>query len=372
MTAPRKTTARRYPPHLLARLRTLRRRMKRASVEAMLITCPADIRYLTDFAGDDSWLLVTGRQAYVISDFRFQEQIDRTSPFVTAIMRTEAMTKTAAGLIGDHKLRRIAFQAEHLSVQLHQTLGKVIGERKWKATTGWLLEQRAIKDDHEQRAIRRAIRIQQAAFEQWRAQLRVGMTERQAVAILEHHMRDAGGEGPSFPTIVAVGPNSSLPHAVPGDAKVRRRQPILIDFGTVWGGYCSDLTRVLSIGPMSRDLREVYEVVLEAQQAAIGAIVPGVKLKDVDAVARKIICDAGHGERFGHGLGHGIGLDIHEQPTLSGRSEGTLAPGHVVTVEPGIYLPGIGGVRIEDDVLVTGNGRRRLSSLKRTVESAMI
>ncbi len=379
MTAPTPVPApgksrskKKYPPHLLVRLRKLRQRMRKASLDAVLITYPRDIRYLTNFIGEDSWMFVSSREVIILSDSRFEEEIAINSLFCTAVIRTGAMHLAAAAQIQDHRWRKVGIQTEHLTVQLHQALAKEVGPRKLKPITNWLIEQRAIKDATELRHIRRAIRIQQDAFEQLRTEIKTGMTEQQVTARLEFLMRDAGGEGPSFPTIVAAGTNSSLPHAIPGAAKIKRGEPILIDFGTVVGGYCSDLTRVIHRGPLKRDLREVYRVVLEAQQAAIRIIKPGVKLKDVDKVARKIIDEAGYGDRFGHGLGHGIGLDIHELPTLSGRSKGTLQPGHVVTVEPGIYLPGVGGVRIEDDVLVTKTGRSVLSNLKRDAESAII
>jgi Xaa-Pro aminopeptidase len=346
--------------------------MKKSGLDGLLITYPRDIQYLTDFTGEDSWLVVTARQLWILSDFRLEEQIARSSPFAKAVIRTKAMQKAAAEVIGDLKLRRIGFQSEHMTVQTHKVLAGEVGVRKLKPINGWLVEQRAVKDEVELKHIRRAIRIQQQAFKQLREEVRLGMTELEITALLENHMREGGGEGPSFPIIVATGPNSSLCHAIPGKSRVRKGQPLLIDFGTVSGGYCSDMTRVLSFGPLRKPLDEVYKVVLEAQQAAIEAIKPGVKLRDVDAVARKIIADAGYGDRFGHGLGHGIGLDIHEQPVLSGKVKGLLQPGHVVTVEPGIYLPGVGGIRIEDDVEVTAKGRRVLSNLPKTPKSAII
>lgn len=346
--------------------------MKESGLDGLLISYSRDIQYLTDFTGEDSWLLVTARQLWILSDFRLEEQIARSSPFAKAVIRTKAMQKAAAEVIGDLKLRRIGFQAEHMTVQAHKALTNEISARKLKPINGWLVEQRAVKDEVELKHIRRAIRIQQQAFKQLREDVRLGMSELEITALLESHMREGGGEGPSFPIIVATGPNSSLCHAIPGKSPVRKGQPLLIDFGTVSGGYRSDMTRVLSFGPLRKPLDEVYKVVLEAQQAAIAAIGPGVKLKAVDAVARKIIADAGYGDRFGHGLGHGIGLDIHEQPVLSGKVTGVLEPGHVVTVEPGIYLPGVGGIRIEDDVEVTAKGRRVLSNLPKTPKSAII
>ncbi|HEX7010598.1 MAG TPA: M24 family metallopeptidase, partial [Phycisphaeraceae bacterium] len=188
-----------------------------------------------------------------------------------------------------------------------------------------------------------------------------------------YQMRKLGADGPSFPTIVAADASASLPHAIPGPRKLRKNGIVLIDWGARWGGYCSDLTRVVALGRMPPKLREIYQIVLDAQLAAIDAIAPGKPLKEVDAAARRLIERAGYGRQFGHSLGHGIGLDIHEMPTLSPRSDkGELEPGHVVTVEPGIYLPGIGGVRIEDDVLVTPRGAQVLSRLPKDLKSAMI
>ena len=185
-------------------------------------------------------------------------------------------------------------------------------------------------------------------------------------------MRLLGADGPSFPTIVAADANASLPHAIPGRRKVKKGGIVLIDWGAKWGGYCSDLTRVVALGKMPAKIQEIYQIVYDAQRAAIDAIEPGKALKEIDAAARTVIEKAGFGDQFGHSLGHGLGLDVHEQPTLSGRSKGSLEPGHVVTVEPGIYLPGVGGVRIEDDVLVTAKGRRVLSDLPATIGSTII
>jgi Xaa-Pro aminopeptidase len=235
-----------------------------------------------------------------------------------------------------------------------------------------LLDQRAVKQPMEISAIRQALKIQRQAFRRTLDQLRPGQTENQVAAFLEYQMRLLGADGASFPTIAAADANAALPHAIPGPRKLRRGGILLIDWGARFRGYCGDLTRVVALGKMPPKLREVYKVVLDAQLAAIDAVGPGKRLKDIDAVARCMIEKAGYGEYFGHGLGHGIGLDIHEQPVLSRRAKGELRPGHVVTVEPGIYLPGVGGVRIEDDVLVTARGRQVLSDLPKSLESAII
>jgi Xaa-Pro aminopeptidase len=257
-------------------------------------------------------------------------------------------------------------------VAQHKSLKKKLGKKHIEPIDDGLLKQRAVKSPDEIKAIRAALAIQQQAFVDLRDVLKPGETERQIAASLEFLMRSAGADGPSFPTIVAADANASLPHAVPGDRKLKAGGSVLIDFGARAHGYCSDLTRVVGLGSMPAKIKEIYKVVLEAQLAAIAAIKPGAKLRDIDAAARDVIVKAGYGPQFGHSTGHGIGLDIHEQPTLAARSEGSLEPGHVVTVEPGIYLPGVGGVRIEDDVLVTDKGHTVLSDLPKSLESAII
>ena len=218
----------------------------------------------------------------------------------------------------------------------------------------------------------KALRNAEEAFLAMRKTIKVGQTEQEMAARLEYEMKLRGASGPSFPTICAEGANSALPHASPGQRKVKRGSAVLFDWGARVNGYCSDLTRMVFVGSIPRKIGEIYEIVLEAQLAAIDAIRPGRRMCDVDAVARKIVTDAGYGERFNHGLGHGLGIDVHEAPSLSWRSKAKLEPGMLVTAEPGIYLPGIGGVRIEDDVLVTRTGKRVLSKLSKTMKDAVI
>lgn len=365
---PRTTTAHTH------RITTLQRRMADWQVDALLIVHPVDIRYLTGFVGDDSWALVRSRsrQVHVLSDFRFQEQIEREAPRVTAIIRRKSLADELKKLADRLKLRRIGLQAQHVTLAQRRQLAKALGAAALKEVDDGLVMQRAVKDAAETRTITRAIRIAQDAFAAVLATLEPGQTEQQVAARLEYEMRCRGASGASFPVIVAADANASLPHAIPGKRKIRKGGTILFDWGAVVDGYCSDLTRVVALGRMPKRIAEVYDIVLEAQAAAIAAIKPGKALKDIDKVARDIITRAGYGPRFGHSLGHGIGLEIHEQPTLASRAAGELKPGHVVTVEPGIYLPGVGGVRIEDDVLVTPRGARVLSSLPRDRRSAII
>lgn len=356
------------------RMAVLQARMSRWKVDALLVVQPVDIRYLTGFVGDDSWALVRARsrQAHMLSDFRFQEQIEREAPQVAAIIRRKSLADELKKLADRLRLRCIGLQAQHVTLAQRRQLVKALGAAALKEVDDGLVMQRAVKDAAETRTITRAIRIAQEAFTATLATLAPGQTEQQVAARLEYEMRCRGASGASFPVIVAADADASLPHAIPGKRKIRKGGAILFDWGARVDGYCSDLTRVVALGRMPKRIAEIYDIVLEAQAAAIAAIAPGRPLKEIDKVARDIITRAGYGKQFGHSLGHGIGLEIHEQPTLASRAAGELRPGHVVTVEPGIYLPGVGGVRIEDDVLVTERGCRVLSSLPRDRRSAII
>jgi Xaa-Pro aminopeptidase len=376
MTKPTQKTGKAtgWADHLLARQNSLRQRIAGRSLGGLLITNAPDIRYLTGFVGDDSWLVLTEDQVHLLSDFRFQEQIAAVAPRAKTIMRKGRMTDALVELLADLSVDVLGYQAEHVSSATLNKLTESLESVTLSSTEDWLTDQRAVKDRQELRAIKRAIAIAEQAYELLLGQIREGMTEYEVVALLEYNMRWLGGEGPSFETIVAIGPHGSLPHYRPGRGRVRVGYPILIDFGTRSEGYCSDLTRVVSSVRFKPKIAEIYPIVAQAQQAAIDAIRPGRTCREIDAAARKVIEKAGYGDQFGHGLGHGIGLDIHEKPTVGPRSpqDAQLQAGHVVTVEPGIYLPGIGGVRIEDDVLVTDRGAKVLSSLNKDLESAII
>jgi Xaa-Pro aminopeptidase len=367
--------------HFTQRIAGLQARFAQAhpGVDALLVTNHKDIRYLTGFVGDDSWAIIPLKTkpeksvVTIISDRRFEEQIQREAPQANAVMRAGAISEAAAKTLDGLGMKKIGLQPDHVSLALFKSLKKAVGAGRLVETPDGLIKQRAIKDAAEVELIKKAGKIQQAAYKQVISQIKPGkQTEAEIAALLELTMRSLGADGPSFNTIVAVGANASLPHAIPGRTRTRNNQIILIDWGARLSGYCSDMTRVIALGKMPAKMREVYAVCLEAQMAAIDAIAPGKSLKEIDAVARDIIAKAGYGNEFSHSLGHGLGLDIHEQPTLSTRSEGVLEPGHVVTVEPGIYLPGVGGVRIEDDILVTAKGREVLTHLPKDLDSATI
>ena len=368
----KRKSPRSWPAQFRHRVQTLRGRMKREMLDAMLISCPQDIRYLTGFSGEDSWALVTSSSVTVLSDRRFEEELATECSYVRRLMRKKALAEELGRITKRQATRRLGFQADHLTVAGRKAVARHVGARRLRETSRWLIEQRSVKDATELPPLRKAIDIQQKALRQVLRKIKPGMTEKQVCALLEYTMRTLGADGPSFGTIIAAGSNSSIPHYRPGDVKIRAGSPILIDFGALYRGYHSDMTRVVAFDRFPKKISEIYEIVREAQQAGIEAIRPGVALKDVDAAARKVIRKAGYGRQFGHSLGHGIGLEIHEEPRLSWISDGELQAGQVVTIEPGIYLPGIGGVRLEDDVLVTDRGYRNLCSLPTDLEFAII
>ena len=361
---------------LLSRIKTLQKRIKAESpdADALLLTNPQDIRYLTGFIGDDSWALVPIRSSVVtiLSDNRFEEQIQKEAPQAKAVMRTKSLADSLKDLLDKLKLEKVILQPAYTTLETRKAIAKKIGSRNIIEHDDKLIQQRAIKTPDEIKQIQKALVIQQCAFNQTIAEIKPGMTEYEITAILEYRMRSLGADGTSFPSIVAADANASLPHAIPGKTKVKDGGIVLIDWGARYNGYCSDLTRVIALGKMKPKIREIYQITLDAQEAAIAAIKPGMRLCDIDNVARDIITKAGYGKEFGHSLGHGLGLDIHEEPRLAASMKAELQEGQVVTVEPGIYLPGIGGVRIEDDILVTSNGHKVLSDLPKTLESAII
>ncbi len=355
------------------RSQAFRQAARKCQPDAMYVSSTIDVSYLTGFSGEDSALLFGRDWAVLITDFRFQEQAAGECPGVEILLRERSQSlEAAAGLAArGHSVRSLAFQEHHLTVAQYRALQAAVDGIKTEPVSGIVLRGRAQKDTEEIRLTRRAVQIAEKAFRQLIAPGSaglVGRSERELQAELEHHMQAAGADRPAFDTIVAAGPNGSMCHYRPGNRKLRSGEALLIDWGAEVDGYRSDITRVVFLGHVDDRLREVYQVVLQAHDAAVAEIRPGVRCSSIDKIARAIIDQAGYGESFGHGLGHGIGREIHEQPRLAGHGAERLRQGMIVTVEPGIYLPGLGGVRIEDDILVTADGHQRLNRLPRTLK----
>ncbi len=363
-----------FPPNEIhGRLRKFRAGMREAGLDGFLVTDEENVRYLSGFAGDESWLYVPLRgRTRLLTDFRYVEEAGATCVGAAVVdcqrkkaSRFELVAAEAAR--SRRRAPRMGVERAAMSVAELAALKRACGRarKRWKIAPrpGAVEELRVIKSPAEVRLILKALRIQEEAYRKLGRWLKPGVTELFCAARLEYEMKMLGADAAAFPIIVAEGPRASLPHAAPTSRKLRARSALLVDWGARYRYYNSDLTRVFFPGSIRPGIRRIYEIVLEAQRAAIDAVRPGVSCREVDAAARDRIADAGYGRAFGHGTGHGLGLRIHEGPRLNRKSEQVLEPGMVVTVEPGIYLPGKLGVRIEDDVLVTPRGRRVLSRL---------
>lgn len=365
------------PKNLAARVKQLQGRLQSDDMDGLIISNPQDIRYLTGFVGDDSWLWVpaTGTSLAAISDMRFKDHIPDEAPHIRAVMRgknkghNENLAQAAARFLARRSLKRVGVQARYLRVPERKSIAKEFGAKTIKDYDDKLLYQRSIKDASEIKNIQQAIKIQQTAFTEMRDILKPGITEVEVAGYLEYRMKCHGADGIGFNTIVAFDGHSSHNHAVPGRQKLKKNSNILVDWGAKYNGYVSDMTRVLNMGKPKKAIADIYKVVEEAMHAGIDAIGPGVPLKDVDNAARNVIKK--HGHTLVHSLGHGIGLFVHEQPGI-GNHDTPLEPGQVITIEPGIYLGAKGGVRLEDDILVTKTGAKNLSDLPTELEWTII
>lgn len=358
---------RKIPSPYDCRIARLRTEMEKRRLDGFLVLNISDQYWLSGFTGEDGGLLVTPRAVILLTDGRFDQTADVEAPFARKVLRKKRGPESTAREIKRCGITRLGFEPTHMDVKTFVALRKLLSARL-VATTRAVATMRERKDPGEIETVRRAIDVAEKAFRKLMRWVKLGMTEREVAARLIYDMQKLGGDGPAFTPIVAVGPNASLPHHEPGDRTVSDHEGLLIDWGARCDWYVSDLTRVLWPGKIRPVLVKVYEIVRQAQLRAIAAIKPGAKARAVHRIARSYIEQAGYGKQFTHGLGHGIGLDVHEGPGMGRSSTDELKPGMIVTVEPGIYLPGVGGVRIEDDVLVTESGHEVLSSLSTELE----
>lgn len=351
------------------RVAGLREALGRADLDAILVSALPNIRYLTGFSGSSALLIVSAVECTLVTDFRYATQVvdevgDAAGVRVEEKSLWTGVWATLAGMAG---VERVGFESVHLA---HRDFTRLLeqGSRwQWRPATDVVETLREVKDDGEVAAIERAVGMAERALTRTLAVLRPGLTETGVAGLLEQALRDEGSEAYPFATIVASGPRSALPHARTSARVLEKGDLVLLDFGAVADGYCSDITRTVVLGQAGDRQREVHEIVREANSRASGAIRAGMTGMAADALAREYIHARGHGSAFGHSLGHGIGLEVHEGPRLARAIETTLAPGMVVTVEPGIYIPEWGGVRIEDDVLITAAGPRVLTRFDRSL-----
>jgi Xaa-Pro aminopeptidase len=342
----------------------LERALAAAELDRYLVTDLTNVRYLTGFTGTNGACICGPGLRLFLTDFRYTERA------AAEVEGWEALTIGSDWLkgIAERLQGRVGFEDDQVSVRLLGKLKEKLGEgAEMVAAGGKVAELRRVKDAEELATIAEASKLADSAWSWALEQGLAGRRECDVARATEARIRELGGD-PSFPAIVAAGPNGALPHAEPGEREIGRGELVVFDMGAKLDGYCSDGTRTFATGEPGEEARAVYEVVRQAQQAALEAIRAGVKGEDVDTAARGLIDEAGYGERFGHALGHGVGLEVHEGPRLSQRSDDVLAAGEVVTVEPGVYLPGNLGVRIEDFVVVEEDGLRNLSSLPKELQ----
>ena len=335
-------------------------RLPQLEVDALLITRLPNVRYLTGFAGSNGQVLMAGDDAVFFTDGRYTEQSRREVPDLRRETYSTDFPKAFVEACRAVGASRVGFESGGVTYRFYQELAAKAEGVELVPVQDEVERLRWVKEADEVRMIEEAQRLTDEAFDRIVGKLAEGVTEREVALELEYAMRQAGAEGLAFEPIVAFGESSAEPHHQPGHRDLRKGDPVKMDFGALHAGYHADMTRTVAFAPLSTELRDVYEVVRRAQQAGIDAVREGAVGGEVDRAARAIIEQAGPGERFGHSLGHGVGLEIHEGPNLRTGGEDVLPAGAVVTVEPGVYLPGLGGVRIEDMVEVTADGCRVL------------
>lgn len=345
------------------RLKQLRRKLAKEKIEAILISRPENRRYLSGFDGSAGLLLITQQDAILATDFRYLEQAQKQAPHYKIIRTSGETEKWLPRLLGELNLSRLGFEADHVSYSLHRRLSGIAGKKQLRLipSEGLVDGLRAVKEPAEVELIARAAAISDAAFEGVVANIQAGMTEQDVAWSIEKSLHEKGSQSVPFDIMVASGPNAAMPHAKPSPRPIQPGEPVLIDFGAKIDGYSSDLSRTICLGQPDDNFKRLYDTVFKAQSAAIAGTTAGMTGKQADGLARKIISEAGYGDNFGHGLGHGLGLAIHERPYLGPDSPDRLTDGMVFTIEPGIYIAGWGGIRIEDTVVVE-NGKIRVLS----------
>jgi Xaa-Pro aminopeptidase len=351
------------------RLHKLRTSIIEKGLDVILISQAENRRYLSGFTGSSGWLLISEQNAILLTDFRYVEQAKGESPDFEIIQSKQELRNWLPDLASDSGWHKLGFEANFTSYHSYNKLSEAIKTKRVNLelvpTTDLVEQIRSVKEPEELEFITKAIELTDAAFEQTKAIIRPGITEKETAWEIEKFLRQQGSEEMPFEIIVASGPNSALPHARPTEKVIRSGDPVLIDMGARISGYCSDFSRTLFLDKADKTMQEIYDIVLKAQSFAIERIGAGMHAPEADRLARNIIEQAGYGDSFGHGLGHGVGLAVHEFPALGPNSCDSLLDGMVFTVEPGIYLAGQGGVRIEDMVVLENGKVKVLTKAKK-------
>lgn len=344
------------------RVKRLRAKLEGLGLSALLVGSAVNRRYLTGFTGTSGAALITESSAFLLTDFRYMTQAPDQAPDFTVLEHAPDMLETVKTLLRAEGIGRLGFEERHVTFADYRSWSAALSPIELVPVSSAVEDLRIVKDEREIAVMQEAAKLADDTFAHMLGFIAPGKTELEIALELETFMRKGGATSASFDTIVASGERSALPHGVASGRRVGTDEFVKLDFGAYYKGYCSDITRTVVVGKPSDKHRDIYAVVLEAQLNALEHIRPGMTGREADALTRDVIARYGYGEFFGHGTGHGLGMEIHEAPRLSLRSDTVLTPGMTVTVEPGIYLPGFGGVRIEDDVVITGTGIKILTS----------
>ena len=340
-----------------SRLKELERTLIEQDLDGFVVSHPANLRYLCGYTGSNGLLLLVDGRRTFFTDGRYTQQARDEVKGTRVVIAKGPLLNDAAKVLGKANSAAVGFEADYTTVAAAGQMRKLVNRKiRWKPTTGLIMRQRMIKDAEELRVITDAVELGAAVYKDAVKVLRPGVRESEVAGRLEYAARQSGAEGMSFETIVAAGPRSALPHGHASSQPIPRRGFVVVDSGVILRGYCSDMTRTVHVGRVSREERQWYKAVLEAQLAGIAAVAPGKTAAEVDQAARKVLQNAGMDDYFTHSTGHGVGLEIHEPPRLAKGQAERLEPGMVITIEPGIYVPGRGGIRIEDMVVVTNSG----------------
>lgn len=343
------------------RLEKLRNLFPEYRIDGILITSSTNRKYMSGFTGSTGYVLIGESKAAFITDFRYVEQAKVECPEFEIVDNQRKMNEALKAKIEEFGLKSVGFEKDFVTYSQYKDLLQLTQNLQWIPVSGLIEQLRLIKDESELSKVQKAINIADQTFTYILDVIRPGISEIDVALELEFKMRKLGASGPSFDTIVASGVRSALPHGRASKKLIEEGELVTLDFGAIFEGYVSDITRTVAVGEISGQLREIYDVCLRAQLTGVLHIKAGMTGREADALCRDVIREAGYGDAFGHSTGHGIGLDVHEGPNASAVSDHILKPGMLLTVEPGIYLPGIGGVRIEDDILITENGNEILT-----------
>lgn len=348
----------------MIRVNKVRERLNEENIEALLVTNMYNLRYLTNFTGTTGLAVITKDEAYFVTDFRYTEQATEEAKGFEVVKNEGSIYEEVARIIKENQIENIAFEENDISYAIYKKLDELF-DAELVAISGLVKKIREVKSEEEIQTIQKAVEITEKAYDYILGIVEPGITEIDLANKLDFYMRNLGASGVSFETIVASGVRSAMPHGVASDKKIEEGDMITIDFGCIYNGYVSDMTRTFALGDPGEKLKEAYEIVRQANEKVIEEVKAGMTGAEVDKVARDYITEQGYGENFGHSTGHGIGLEVHEGPGINSRNKEALVPNNVITNEPGIYLPGLGGIRIEDDLVVTKEGNQNLMKLSK-------